>query len=431
MVSPVSGEANADTQDSLQQDANTTAACTELTNNFYIWNSSWWFWPEFKNGRIFRMGNEFKQHAECDRFSDDRAECNVKYMVFKLRYRFNVAVKDPKLEERVQHSYPLLNVEAGYMNASVAAGPITMKMKKDCGGEYFLPVEINIGKIQVKDVVFDNFTATWRDKVVDTKDAVFQCRLREHLAYVVHKYFDDMSSGKPVPKEGRKWMEMARNVVTFPLAAVIPVAPLVNEQVDRVLEPGVLCDVISTAGCVEPLRDFYIWNRTWWFWPEFYGGEISGLGRGLKRRGDCAYELGNANVANCEIGHTDLWVRYLWRVGVKNRTLEEGHQQDNPRAVIEQGFLMATVAEGTMRMKLKRDPMLGKFRVHRVTPTETEIEDVVFGNASMTWRKKKVNTNAPEFQWRLRDMLAVWVEYYFERMTFKDIFNKALTTVSP
>ncbi|XP_049269679.1 uncharacterized protein LOC119387885 isoform X3 [Rhipicephalus sanguineus] len=158
------------------------------------------------------------------------------------------------------------------------------------------------------------------------------------------------------------------------VAAVIPVAPMVNEQVDRVLEPGVLCDVISTIGCVEPLRDFYIWNRTWWFWPEFYGGEISGLGNGLKRRGDCAFELGNAHVANCDIGHAKLWVRYLWRVGFKNRKLEEGDQQANPRALIEQGFLMATVAEGTMRMKLKRDTMYGKFRVHRVTSSQTEIE---------------------------------------------------------
>ncbi|XP_037274862.2 uncharacterized protein LOC119167481 isoform X2 [Rhipicephalus microplus] len=215
------------------------------------------------------------------------------------------------------------------------------------------------------------------------------------------------------------------------VAAVIPVAPLVNEQVDRVLERNVLCHVISTTGCVEPLRDFYMWNRTWWFWPEFYGGEISGLGKGLKRDGDCAYELGNANVANCVVGHVDLWVRYLWRVGVKNCSLEEGNQQDNPRALIERGFLMATVAAGTMRMKLKRDPVLGKFRLRRVKVTQTEIEDVVFGNSTMTWRKKKLNTKSPEFQWRVRDMLAAWVRYYFERMTFKDVFNKALTTLSP
>nr|XP_037274862.1 uncharacterized protein LOC119167481 [Rhipicephalus microplus] len=115
----------------------------------------------------------------------------------------------------------------------------------------------------------------------------------------------------------------------------------------------------------------------------------------------------------------------------KNCSLEEGNQQDNPRALIERGFLMATVAAGTMRMKLKRDPVLGKFRLRRVKVTQTEIEDVVFGNSTMTWRKKKLNTKSPEFQWRVRDMLAAWVRYYFERMTFKDVFNKALTTLSP
>ncbi|XP_049517838.1 uncharacterized protein LOC119441168 isoform X3 [Dermacentor silvarum] len=213
------------------------------------------------------------------------------------------------------------------------------------------------------------------------------------------------------------------------VAAVIPVAPFINDKVDRVLQHGVLCDVISNNECVEPTRDFYMWNRSWWFWPEFYGGGISGLGKGLRRFGDCAFELGNANVATCDIGFTDLWLRYQWRVKVKNRKLEQGAQQDNPRAVIEVGSMVATVAGGTMRMILQKETNDGNFRAESITTGQTEIKEVAFGNSTVKWKRKQVDTNETEFQWRLRDMLAFWVTDYFENMTFKDIFNKALTTL--
>ncbi|XP_037511375.1 uncharacterized protein LOC119387885 isoform X1 [Rhipicephalus sanguineus] len=220
MVLSVNEEAGTVLRDSLIRDVTTQAACTELTSNFYIWNSSWWFWPEFKNGRIFRLGKEIQQRGHCDPFYYDYATCNVKYTVLKLRYRFNVAVKDAKLEEHVQHKSPLFNIEAGYMTANVTAGPIEMTLKKDCEGDYFLPEKIDVGEITVTDVVFDNFTATWQDKIVDNKDAVFQCRLRELLAYVVHKYFKDMTSVKPVPKVARtewtKWTTLLpRSLITL------------------------------------------------------------------------------------------------------------------------------------------------------------------------------------------------------------------------
>ncbi|XP_065302223.1 uncharacterized protein [Dermacentor albipictus] len=230
------------------------------------------------------------------------------------------------------------------------------------------------------------------------------------------------------------------------VAAVIPVAPLINDKVDRVLEDGVLCDIISNDGCVEPISDFYMWNQSWWFWPEFFDGGLSGLGKGLRRSGDCAFELGNASFATCEIGFSDLWLRYQWRVKVKDRKLPQADQQDNPRAVVELGSMMATVAGGTMRMTLQREPTGearstctalkdtcddGNFRVESITTGQTEIKEVVFGNSTLRWRRKELDTKEPDFQWRLRDMLAFWVTDYFETMTFKDIFNKALTTLKP
>ncbi|KAL3214771.1 hypothetical protein MRX96_051430 [Rhipicephalus microplus] len=210
MTLPISGEANTDLRHGSLGDATTEYSCNELPSNFYIWNSSWWFWPEFKDGRIFRPGKKIQKYENCDPFNDYGAMCEVEYTVLQLRYRFNVAVKDPKLEQHVQHRYPLHNIDAGNMTASVAAGPTKMTLKKDCGGDYFLCEKIDMGPIMVEDVVFDNFTATWQNKTVDTEDAVFQCRLRELLVYVVHKYFKDMSSCKLVAKDvlkSTKWMK--------------------------------------------------------------------------------------------------------------------------------------------------------------------------------------------------------------------------------
>ncbi|KAH6940030.1 hypothetical protein HPB50_024041 [Hyalomma asiaticum] len=234
--------------------------------------------------------------------------------------------------------------------------------------------------------------------------------------------------GGLTPKMAFHWLLLLATTAT--VAAVTPVAPSVNEQVDRVLEPGVLCDFISNnRRCVDSVRQFFMWNSSWWFWPEFYDGEISGLGRGLKRHGDCSYDKGNSGIVRCRIDYSNLQVRYQWRVMVKSRTLDDCDQEENPRDVIELGSVVATVPEGTIRVKLRRDQNSDKFRVRSVRTHEADIGDVDFENETAKWRRRSVDTNSYQFQQMVRQMFGIWVKHYFEEQAFKEAFNKALVAM--
>ncbi|KAH7966160.1 hypothetical protein HPB49_014072 [Dermacentor silvarum] len=183
-------------QDDALSDVIANAAGVEFTRNFYIWNSSWWFWPEFYAGRIIGLGKELRQFGGCAFEIGDAAgaTCDMDHVVLKLRYRWRVGVKDPSLEKNRQQSHPLHVIDAGSMTATMAGGPIQMTLQKDFEGNYFRAKEIDLGVIEIKDVVFRNSTITWKGEQVDTNDVVFQCRLRELLDYVLYKYFKDLIS---------------------------------------------------------------------------------------------------------------------------------------------------------------------------------------------------------------------------------------------
>ncbi|XP_077513075.1 uncharacterized protein LOC144124315 [Amblyomma americanum] len=206
---------------------------------------------------------------------------------------------------------------------------------------------------------------------------------------------------------------------------IIPVAPSINQQVDRVFPGGGLCEVLYCKGDEQKVREFYMWNDAWWFWPEFYRGHISGLRDGFRRFGDCAYQIGNGNVATCNVSFSGLGLHYRWRVGIKDFNFEPGQQRQKPLTVIEAGTMNATVAAGMIRLYLERDPGDRYFRAKMAETALIDIWHVVFSNPTIVWNHHLVHTNAVEFQRRLREMLAFSVEYYIKYKTFLDGFNEA------
>ncbi|XP_050044216.1 uncharacterized protein [Dermacentor andersoni] len=192
----VGGNGDSALQDEMMCDVITNAASVEFTRNFHIWNSSWWFWPEFYAGRIMGLGKELRQFGGCALDIGDAAvaTCDMSHVVLRLHYHWRVGVKDPSLVENRQQSYPLLLINAGTMTATMVGGPIRMTLEKDVESNHFLAKEIDLGKFEIKNLAFSNATVTWEGKQMDTNDAVFQSRLRELLDYVLYKYFKDMIS---------------------------------------------------------------------------------------------------------------------------------------------------------------------------------------------------------------------------------------------
>lgn len=128
----------------------------------------------------------------------------------------------------------------------------------------------------------------------------------------------------------------------------------INAKIDVLLNKSIQ-EYLQERPQRQSLSTFYLWDKTWGYWPSFENGSVSEVERAFRREGNCTQVEGDSSRVSCPLSFSGLKLRYNMTLGIKNGSLDETAQHRNPVKVVDGGKVEATVKEGRGLFLLRED----------------------------------------------------------------------------
>ncbi|KAH6940029.1 hypothetical protein HPB50_024040 [Hyalomma asiaticum] len=228
-------------------------------------------------------------------------------------------------------------------------------------------------------------------------------------------------SGAPIKAQGSTWY---REYATEEDPRAIPPQTVDGHKIRTV------GNVTASTTLTECPSDK--WHDPWWSWFELYEGRFACSDTGIRMDDNCHMGPLLMNFGECLMTFSGIHVNYRWRLAVQNARLGE------PLAVIEAGNVSATAKCAEAMLRLQRDYAGGRFHVVGLDLYSFEISKMVFGNSTITWRNRKIDTRDRSFRYLVRRALSKMIDAFVTgplldslQKAFEDASDKALETSKP